>query len=70
MEACGAESKKDFRHKISICKKEIKETKHWLRMIAKANPHSKDQCRNIWKEAEELTKIFAKIIISTDRNKV
>jgi len=30
MEADGAESKKDFQHKISICKKESKETKHWL----------------------------------------
>jgi four helix bundle protein len=28
MEADGAESKKDFQHKISICKKEAKETKH------------------------------------------
>ena len=68
MEASAAESKKDFRHKISICKNEIKETKHWLRMIAKANPASKERCRYHWKEAEELTKIFAQIIISTDRN--
>jgi four helix bundle protein len=30
VEADGAESKKDFRHKIAICKKESKETKHWL----------------------------------------
>ena len=45
MEADGAESKKDFRHKISICKKESKETKHWLRMIAKANPSMKKQSR-------------------------
>lgn len=28
MEADGAESKKDFRHKIAICRKEVKETKH------------------------------------------
>lgn len=41
MEADGAESKKDFRHKIAICKKESKETKHWLRMIARANPDKK-----------------------------
>ena len=27
MEADGAESRKDFRHKIAICKKESKETK-------------------------------------------
>jgi four helix bundle protein len=32
-EADDAESKKDFKHKIGICKKESRETKHWLRMI-------------------------------------
>src|SRR5437868_5721935 len=31
-EADDAESKKDFRHKIALCKKEARETKHWLRM--------------------------------------
>jgi four helix bundle protein len=51
MEADGAESKKDFRHKISICKKEAKETKHWLRMIAKANPSRRDECQKLLKEA-------------------
>lgn len=28
-EADGAESKKDFKHKIALCKKEAKETKMW-----------------------------------------
>lgn len=32
-EADGAESKKDFKHKLGICKKEAKETKHWLRLV-------------------------------------
>jgi four helix bundle protein len=35
-EANDAESKRDFRHKIGICRKESKETKHWLRMIVAA----------------------------------
>jgi len=61
MEADGAESKKDFRHKISICKKESKETKHWLRMIAKANPSKKKQSRILWTEAQEFTLIFSAI---------
>ena len=39
-EADCAETKKDFEHKIGICKKESKETKHWLRMIAKAVPEN------------------------------
>jgi four helix bundle protein len=55
MEADGAESKKDFLHKIAICKKESKETKHWLRMIAKADPQKNDDCRKLWQEAKELT---------------
>ena len=36
MEANGADSKKDFIHKIGISKREAKETKHWLRMAVKA----------------------------------
>lgn len=31
-EADDAESAKDFIHKIGICKKEARESKHWLRM--------------------------------------
>jgi four helix bundle protein len=64
MEADGAESKKDFRHKISICKKEAKETKHWLRMIAKANPSRRDECQKLLKEAQELSLIFSSILLS------
>lgn len=61
MEADASESKKDFKHKIILCKKEAKETLHWLRMIAKANSDKKDCCRRLWKEAHELTLIFSKI---------
>lgn len=56
MEADGANSKQDFNHKISICKKESKETLHWLRMIAVANVQYKEHCRKLWKEAHELKK--------------
>ena len=61
-EADGAESKKDFRHKIAICKKESKESKHWLRMIARANPSRKIECKQLWIEAQELTLIFSSIL--------
>lgn len=64
MEADGAESKKDFMHKIAICKKEAKETRHWLRMIARANPDRASEVRTFWKEANELTLIFSAIIRS------
>jgi len=64
VEADGAESKKDFRHKIALCKKESKETKHWLRMISKANPSMNKECRSLWQEAQELTLIFSSILLS------
>lgn len=58
MEADCAESKKDFRHKISLCKKESKESCHWLRMIAKANPNRIIECRKYWQESHEFVLIF------------
>jgi len=63
-EANGASSKKDFRNKIHICKKEIQETKYWLRILSKTNPEMKEMAKKIWKEAQELTLIFQKIISS------
>lgn len=36
-EAPSAESRGDFLHKVKIALKELRETKVWLRMIAKAD---------------------------------
>ena len=60
-EADDGVSKRDFRNKIGICRKESKETKHWLRMIAAASPELKPQSRALWQEAKELNLIFATI---------
>lgn len=68
-EANGASSKKDFKNKIYICKKEIQETKHWLRMISIAVPNKKEEARKLWKESQELTLIFGKIVSSLKNNK-
>jgi four helix bundle protein len=57
-EADDAESKKDFRHKIGICKKEARESKHFIRMMVAAVPNSKEDARALWKEAKELHLIF------------
>ena len=67
-EADDAESKKDFRHKIAICRKETRETKYWLRMIAKAVPSHKAEARTLWSEAKALHLIFCKIVRTTDQH--
>ena len=60
-EANNAVSKKDFRNKIHISKKEAQETKHWLRMISAAVPEQKEKAKILWKECQELTMILQKI---------
>jgi four helix bundle protein len=60
-EADDSVSKKEFRNKIGTCKKESRETKYWLRMIAAAVDDAKDQARTLWQEAKELHLIFAAI---------
>ena len=61
MEANGASSKKDFKNKIFICKKEAQETKHWLRMLKSFSKEHLEIIEKLWKEAQELTLIFQKI---------
>jgi four helix bundle protein len=60
-EADDAVSKKDFKHKIGTCRKEARETKLWLRMVAAAEPELKVEARTLWQEAKELHLIFAAI---------
>jgi len=68
-EADEANSKKDFINKIAIAKKETKETKYWLRLIAYTLPEFKDEARELWKEAQELNLILAAIIRNSNNKK-
>lgn len=57
-EADDAESGKDFKHKIGIAKKEARESKYWLRMVATTAPELQAEARIFWQEAKELHLIF------------
>jgi four helix bundle protein len=69
LEANGASSKKDFRNKIFICKKESQETRHWLRILAKSCDDEiySVEFRRLWQEAKELSMIFHKIVSTIDK---
>ena len=68
-EADCSESKKDFEHKIGICSKETKETRHWVRMLAKTVPSETETLRKMWQEAHELNLIFVTIIKNSKQNR-
>ena len=60
-EADDAESRADFKHKIGICKKESRETKHWVRILSIAVPELRDKIQILWEEARQLNLIFNSI---------
>jgi four helix bundle protein len=67
-EACGAESRKDFVHKLSICLKELRESHCWLLLIIKAELLPEQRLSELVDECDQLTNIIAKSIVTTKTN--
>lgn len=61
-EANNASSRKDFRNKAHIAKKEAQETKHWLRMLGPCYPEHEEKIRSFWQEAHEFILILQSIV--------
>jgi four helix bundle protein len=65
----SAESRRDFIHKLKICLKELRETKRWLRLVARLKklgpPANLATCVN---EAEELIRIFVASVRTAEKN--
>jgi four helix bundle protein len=63
IEANEAVSKKDFRYRIKICRKEAKESRFFLRLLYIKMDYELDNERSkLAQEAMELTKIFGAIL--------
>ena len=63
-----AESRKDFLHKLRICLKQLRETWRWLRLIGRLELTQSAQLREPLTEVEELIRIFAASIRTTEKN--
>lgn len=61
LEADDSGSRKEFHYRISLCRRESRETKHWLRMLVAACPEQRESALPLWREARELHLIFAAI---------
>ncbi|OGK31156.1 four helix bundle protein [Candidatus Roizmanbacteria bacterium RIFCSPHIGHO2_12_FULL_33_9] len=63
IEASEAISKKDFFHRIKICRKEAKETRYWLMLVdIDGNLTLQKESNKLIQEANELMKIFGAIV--------
>ena len=68
-EAQSAESKKDFKHKISICLKELRETHVNLLIIQKAGIAEQNTIQSAINECDELISVFVKSIQTLNKVK-
>ena len=68
-EACGAESRSDFAHKMSIVLKELKESRFWLRLIRRIEMLPSDRTEPVISECQQLCAIFAKSILTAKRRR-
>ncbi|MBY0524334.1 MAG: four helix bundle protein [Gemmataceae bacterium] len=67
-EARGAESRRDFVHKLSICLKELRETHVWLELIVEADLLPETRLADLIDEGTQLMNIIAKSIVTTKSN--
>lgn len=68
-EACGAESRADFVHKLQIVLKELRESIYWLRLISRTDMVENEKFATHIQEANELANIIGKSIITAKKNR-
>jgi four helix bundle protein len=61
-EACAAESKNDFAHKLRICLKEVRESRAWMRLVSRRNLLPVTRMTDLIDEADQLARIVGRSI--------
>jgi four helix bundle protein len=68
-EACGAESRSDFIHKLQIVLKELRESLYWLRLASKSGLVPNQTLAPLMQEGKELASIIAKSVVTAKRKR-
>lgn len=63
-EGCAGESRADFVHKLSICLKELRESRFWIRLIVKTELLPDKKMASLLDECTQLCKIVAQSIVT------
>lgn len=66
-EACGAESRADFIHKMQVVLKELRESLYWLRLVKRSNRVSPSLAEPPLREADELARIVGRSVITAKK---
>lgn len=68
-EACAAEGRNDFTHKLSICLKELRESRSWIRIIIRAELLPESRMKELHDECCQLCNIVGQSIATAKANK-
>src|SRR4026208_2585175 len=68
-EACAAESRADFIHKLGICLKELRESRCWVRLIIKTELLPEHRMGDLLEECTQLCNIIAQSIVTAKQNR-
>ena len=67
-EACAAESKRDFIHKLGVALKELRESRSWIQLILKSELLPEPRMATLLDETEQLCSIVGKSIVTAKAN--
>jgi len=65
--ACRVRSVAEFIAKVGICEEESDETMYWIELLSEIG-NKDNELKKIWKEADELTRIFVSTIKTARAN--
>lgn len=68
-EACAAESRADFVHKMQIALKELRESRFWMRLITRSEIAVDPEFSTVMQEADELCRIVGKSVVTAKGNR-
>ena len=68
-EGCAAESRADFVHKLSICLKELRESRCWIRLIIKTEMLPEHRMGDLLDECNQLCNIIGQSVVTAKANK-
>jgi four helix bundle protein len=57
-----------FVHKLSICLKELRESRFWIRLIVESDLLPKTKMAGLQEECSQLCKIFAQSLVTAKKN--
>ena len=67
-EACAAESRRDFIHKVRIALKELRETRCWIKLIMRSELLPEARMSELANESDELCRILGQSLVTARKN--